>query len=333
MKQPYFIYKRLHPEIFQGRGKTRRYFEGWYLKHVSADGKYVFSLIPGIAFTKDGEAHSFVQLINGQTAKTHYATFSANEFEFDKYTFQGRIGKNYFGKNGITVDLTAQGIDFKAALIYSKIHMLQTSYKRPGIMGWYGWIPVMECYHGLVSKFHYIDGNAWLDGTEINFTKGHGYIEKDWGRSFPSSWVWVQSNNFGSEEISFMLSIANIPWLGTHFTGFLCTLLYRGKTHVFATYTGAKVVNKQLNGSDLNVTFEDKTHRITLRASGAKAGILKAPTGGAMVREIAESVQGVINITFESRDGQRLFEGQGSQAGIEIVGDVGELLEGNFRRY
>ena len=333
MKLPRFIYKRLHPEVFQGATKTKNYFEGWYLKHVSADGKTVFSLIPGISLSKTGEGHSFIQLINGQTAQTHYATFPLEEFEFEKDTFQGRIGQNHFGKKGITVDLRPQGIDFKAALNYDNMHALPTSLSRPGIMGWYGWIPVMECYHGLVSKFHHVDGTVWWQGEEIAFTKGHGYIEKDWGRSFPSSWVWVQSNNFGYEAISFMLSIANIPWLGTHFTGFLCSFLWKEKTYVFATYTGAKVVQKQLDGSELTIALEDKSHRIILNAKGAKSGILKAPTDGAMVREIAESIQGIISVRFETKAGKLLFEGTGTQAGIEIVGDISGLLEGNFRRF
>jgi len=330
---PYFAYKRLHPEVFQGRDKTRNYFEGWYLKHVSADGQTVFSLIPGIAYNKHGEGHSFIQLIDGQTAQTHYAKFSVADFEFDKFTFQGRIGNNHFGKKGVSVDLNPQGIDFKAELHYSDLHPLHGSFSRPGIMGWYGWIPVMECYHGLVSKFHHINGTVWWQGQEIAFTNGNGYIEKDWGRSFPSSWVWVQSNNFSAQEVSFMLSIANIPWLGAHFTGFLCSILLDDKIHVFATYTGARVTQKQLNGSELSISIENKTHRIKLNAHGAKSGILKAPTDGAMVREIAESIQGVISIRFETLAGKLIFEGTGTQAGIEIVGDVSSLLNGKFRNF
>ncbi len=330
---PYFAYKRLHAEIFQGRGKTRNYFEGWYLKHVNDDGSLVFALIPGIAFDAAGASHSFIQLINGQTAETHYLQFNAGDFEFDKYKFEGRIGNNLFSEKGISVDLRDKGLDFKADIEYSNLHKLPTSLKRPGIMGWYAWIPIMECYHGLVSKFHYLKGQVEWNGQKHTISKGHGYIEKDWGKSFPSSWVWVQSNNFGGREISFMLSIANIPWLGTHFTGFLCSFLFEGEIYVFATYTGATMDKKTLDNGELHMSIADKSHRITLHAKGAKAGILKAPTKGNMVREIAESIQGEITVRFELKKGGLIFEGTGTQAGIEIVGDVGGLLDGHFRRY
>ncbi len=327
------MYKARHAEVFQGANKRKNYFEGWYLKHVSADGKTVFVLIPGIAFDKNGQGQCFIQLINGQTAETHYLEFDVLDFVFDSHTFSGKIGKNQFGSTGISVDLTEKGLDFKAELNYTNLHPLTSTWLRPGIMGWYGYIPVMQCYHGLVSKFHYVNGSVQWHGKTIEFNNGHGYIEKDWGNSFPSSWIWVQSNNFENKTISFMLSIANIPWLGTHFTGYLCTFLLDEKMYVFATYTGAKVTKKELNGSNLAITIEDKKHRLELRASGAKAGILKAPSNGSMVREIAESIQGEVDIRFSEVTGKTLFEGIGTQAGIEIVGEVAELLTGNFRRF
>ena len=38
-----------HPELYQGYWRRRRYFEGWYWKHVTADLSESWSFIPGIA--------------------------------------------------------------------------------------------------------------------------------------------------------------------------------------------------------------------------------------------------------------------------------------------
>ncbi|MCK7537696.1 MAG: tocopherol cyclase family protein [Marinilabiliales bacterium] len=35
-----------------------------------------------------------------------------------------------------------------------------------------------------------------------DFSGGRGYIEKDWGHSFPSAYVWMQSNHFQLARIS-----------------------------------------------------------------------------------------------------------------------------------
>ncbi|MEZ4893124.1 MAG: tocopherol cyclase family protein [Saprospiraceae bacterium] len=37
-----------------------------------------------------------------------------------------------------------------------------------------------------------------INGEELDFTGGKGYMEKDWGRSFPSAYFWMQTNHFRS---------------------------------------------------------------------------------------------------------------------------------------
>ncbi|MPN29068.1 hypothetical protein SDC9_176516 [bioreactor metagenome] len=80
-----------------------------------------------------------------------------------------------------------------------------------GIMGWYRFVPFMECYHGVVSLTHNLNGKIYINNEVHNFKDGKGYIEKDWGSSMPSAWIWMQSNHFNENNSSFMLSIANIP--------------------------------------------------------------------------------------------------------------------------
>ena len=60
-----------------------------------------------------------------------------------------------------------------------------------------------------------------VDGENINFENGRGYIEKDWGTSFPKKYCWIQCNNFASSEDSLFFSIAHIPFLGFEFMGFI----------------------------------------------------------------------------------------------------------------
>ena len=43
----------------------------------------------------------------------------------------------------------------------------------------------MECYHGIVSMDHTVNGLIEINNEKIDFSEGRGYIEKDWGRSFP----------------------------------------------------------------------------------------------------------------------------------------------------
>ena len=46
-------------------------------------------------------------------------------------------------------------------------------------MGPFAFVPFMECYHGIVSMDHIIQGELEIDGVNIDFSNGRGYLEKD----------------------------------------------------------------------------------------------------------------------------------------------------------
>ena len=54
MAKRHALRRLLHPLLFQGDLRRRRYFEGWYFKHVAAGGGAVFAFIPGVSLSPDG---------------------------------------------------------------------------------------------------------------------------------------------------------------------------------------------------------------------------------------------------------------------------------------
>ena len=95
-------------------------------------------------------------------------------------------------------------------------------------MGYFAYIPNMECNHAVISMNHTVDGCIRYNGSDISFCNDFGYIEKDWGKSFPSRYVWVQANHFPRPGDSIMLSIASIPMLLFTFKGFIANFLCGG---------------------------------------------------------------------------------------------------------
>jgi tocopherol cyclase len=321
---PGYGLKKMHqPEIFQGNKKKKNYFEGWYFKMVSADGSSILSVIPGISLSQNGkEQHAFVQVIDGKTAKTTYYSFPIEEFVFSKEEFAIAIGPNYFSANKIVLNLHSD-----SSGISGEIHMEQSE-KLPsrkifnaGIMGWYRFVPFMECYHGVVSLTHELNGSLTSEGVKHDFSKGLGYIEKDWGSSMPSSWIWMQSNHFTQGNSSFMLSVANIPWLGKSFTGFLGFFLHDSTLYRFATYTHAKLSLDESVSDKTKITISDKKYKYYIEASRDQAGILKAPVKGSMDRRIAESIDAKLTLTVTDKNGKQIFMDSTSIAGFEQVGN------------
>lgn len=311
----------LHPEVFQGEGRSSPYFEGWYFKNISSDGETILALIPGISHSGK-ESHSFIQVIDGRTLETEYYTFPAEAFLADKKKLDISIGSNRFHSGGFSVDLRGVFISLKGDITFSRQTLFPSHFYSPGIMGWYSFVPFMECNHGVVSIDHLLSGDLSYNGRSRSFTGGRGYIEKDWGKSFPSAWIWMQSNHFASEGDSFMFSAAAVPWIGRSFNGFTAFLRVSGKIYRFATYTGAKIISIEKHSDFIKTIVDDHGKTLSVTAHRSGIGELRAPVNGAMDRRIPESVSAEIEILFRDRDGSVIFEGKGLYAGLESVGDL-----------
>lgn len=321
--------KRKNPEYFQGNKKKENYFEGWYFKMVSADDSSIVSVIPGISLSENGESqHAFIQIIDGKTAETFYYTYPIEDFAFSKKKFAVRIGTNYFSEDSIRLDIQNDTTSISGTVFMSDIVKLTRNNKgrkKLAIMGWYRFAPFMQCYHGVVSLDHGLSGSIKMDNQTFNFDDGVGYIEKDWGKSMPSSWIWMQSNSFKAENSSFMLSVATIPWLGKSFTGFLGFFLHDGKAQRFGTYSRAKLTIDTSDSEAIKITISDKKYTYQLETFRHRSGILKAPVKGSMDRRIAESIDAELKLIVLDEDGNVIFNDHTSISGLETVGDLEEL--------
>ena len=200
----------------------------------------------------------------------------------------------------------------------------------PGIMGWYSFVPFMQCYHGLVSINHELTGQLELNGTSIDFTGGKGYIEKDWGSSFPKSWIWTQCNHFDSESLSVMASVAHIPWLSSSFIGFLALVWDGEKIKIFTTYTGARMKAK-MQEEQVLLSFRDRQSRLEIKAKMAPGVNLVSPVVGEMVGKINESLQAGHEIEYQKETGE-ILRARGQNAGLEVAPGYDILLSETWRK-
>ncbi len=176
----------------------------------------------------------------------------------------------------------------------------------------------MECYHGVVSFDHLISGTLRIDDEPVDFTGGRGYIEKDWGQSFPEAYIWFQTNHFDSSRACITASVAIIPSFGTSFPGFIVGLWLDGKLYRFATYTGAKLEKLTVSDAEVFWVLADDQHRLEMRAQRAAGGLLKGPSKLDMGKRVDETLQASVDVRLTSRSGQVLFSSTGHHAGLEV---------------
>ncbi|MDD5067764.1 MAG: tocopherol cyclase family protein [bacterium] len=322
-----FLKKIWNPEMYQGGMRKRNYFEGWYYKVVSASEKHSWIVIPGVSFGKEkSKAHAFIQVLSAGHPLSRYFMFPISQFSCTGDRSGIRIGKNFFSRNKVILDLQEKDITIKGRLFFSKIRIPDRSLLSPGIMGWYSFVPFMECYHSLLNLQSAVAGRLAVNKKRIDFTGGRGYCEKNWGRSFPSSWIWMQSNHFKeNRNTAFTASIARIPWITGPFTGFFVILMGPKKTYRMATYTGARIIKLQVSRSRLYITLKDKDYLLNIRVIRRDHSGLRAPQKGEMVRPIHESINSEIKLSLYALNDGLIFKGSGNHAGLEVMGPVSNI--------
>ena len=190
-----------NPDLYHGENKTSNFFEGWYYRIVTKNNSRTLAFIPGISLGSiPKENHSFIQMLDGNNKIYHYFRYTESKFSAINKPFKVRIDNNAFYMNGLSLDIKKDNINLRGYIMFSNIRKWDDSKLNPGSMGFYNYLPFMECYSQVCAVDGTCNGMINLNGEVIDFTGGKIYIEKNWGKSFPIEWLWVQCNSFKDDR-------------------------------------------------------------------------------------------------------------------------------------
>ena len=318
------LYALWHDECYHGWGRSKRFFEGWYYKLVSEDQGQALAIIPGIAMDETGSKQAFIQVLDGKKDKAWYHRFDANDFRPSPKKHSLFIGNNFFSSSKMRLELP----NIQGEVNFDNLTPWSSSLLSPGIMGPFSFVPFMECYHGILSMNHCITGEVVFNDESISFSQGKGYMEKDWGHSFPEAYIWMQSNHFSKSNISIKSSIAIIPWLKSSFIGHIAGILIDNNLIEFTTYNGTKVNSCEISKKNVKIEMENKSYKLTINAQREKATTLAAPISGFMNGRIDESMNAKIDVKlFNKKNKKIILEDIGYSAGIEVAGEYKLLVK------
>ena len=307
------------PEVFQGEKnltKYKNYFEGWYFKNTNKEKG--ISFIPRINI-ENNISKAFVQVITNNTS--YFIDYDIKDFKFSYEPFEIKIGKNFFSKERIHIDIEDKDLKIFGDVKYSNIKNIRTNFMNPNIMGPFSFIPFMECNHAILCMQNNANGVININDYKINFANDIGYIEKDWGTSFPKSYLWCQGNNFKKTNASFMISIADIPFKMFNFRGTICVLLIDNKEYKFTTYNNTKILKYEVSDNSLNISLKKGEFHLRVESKLNKGQKLTAPVKGKMSKDIYESITSFVTVTL-MRKNNIIFSDTSSNCGLEIVDDI-----------
>lgn len=322
---------------FQNQNR-KNYFEGWYFKQVSRDETVVLSLIPSMMRNENTEK-AMLQIILAEkiddkwNIQTEQIDFDMSSFSTTKSPFSIGLGKNTFSKKGVYLEEISIGTDtedskdISCKISFEDFTLLPTSRISPTIMGIFSYLPFMECIHGIGSIHHILKGYVKINEKTVSFDGGIGYLEKDWGESFPKDYIWLQSNHFVNRPSCLFFSWANIPLGPLHFKGFICHIWVNGKHYRFATYNYARCIINGMNEDSVSITLEKGDFILNIEATVDMKGTLSAPKFGQMDHQIKEGLAGTVSFKLINEKTGEMIEDSTELAGVEIV----KKLEKNIR--
>ena len=208
--------------------------------------------------------------------------------------------------NIITFDINQEDISIKGTITLGELHPLKKK-----VMGPFTYLP-MECRHEIYSMRHELKGMLLINGKEVSFNKGRGYIEGDSGTNFPKKYVWYNSV---TENQTVTFAIASIPLFGfIHFTGILCFIKTKDKEYRFCTYNGAKL--KKI--SEEEIIIKKGKYSFVLNIKNEGGHLLKAPVKGDMVRYIKENLNVPTSFKLLKKD-ETLIEANDPISSLEYM--------------
>lgn len=298
----------IHPYQYLGKNKKGKYFEGWYYKLTTGD--YSIALIPGVAKGKD--PHGFVQFLDSN-GLSGYSRYSVDELEFNGEGYWIKAADNAFGGDGISLNINIDGVTVKGRIDFTdKVDYPRTALHR-GSMGAYGFLPFLSGYHDVIRIRQTLIGGLEINGAPVIFDGGRGYIEKNWGQSFPSEWLWVQADSFG-DKTSMMMALANIKIAGIKKTGVIAMVYTGGKLYRLTSPLGAKVTGWEQGKGGTVVTGD---YKLEVSIEAGSGGEFKGPDMGDMSIPVADDITAVVTAKLSDKGGNIIFEGSSGLGGYE----------------
>jgi len=294
----YSMLGRYKPSSLRGKPEKTQYFEGWFQKVYSKKHQASCIIIYGYATHNSYDTCGFIQILTPHSPPD-ILYFPKHEISFDHDRHIVRMADNMFTTKEIIISI--QDIDINLNLVNN--HPIPT-FKNS--MGYTYYIPNLPCYHSVMNTAHQVTGNIRNKNAEYSFDQDMGYMEKNWGTSFPESYFWLHAIDPYNADVSILFSIAEIQWLGKSFIKHVGHLRIEGKHIDLRTLKDISISDKIISEKKRCVNFRSKELELDIWITYGKKVTFKAPNQGNMSRDISHHTDALIAICIKHNGKTRM---------------------------
>jgi tocopherol cyclase len=187
--------------------------------------------------------------------------------------------------------------------------------------GWLSYLPIIEPGWQIVMAHGLATG--WIEwrGKRYEFSNAPAYSEKNWGRSFPEKWFWLNCNSFsetvglavtvGGGRRKLLWTIEEVAMVGIH---------YRGKFYEFVPWNSQ--INWQIQPwGKWQIQATNGDFQVELIGTTDLAGTkVSTPTEQGLVMCCRDTLKGLLSIDLRTRQGQQIITANSNLAGLEVGG-------------
>ena len=308
-------------EFFYGNLKKTDYFERWHVYLVDASKQHMLSIVLGVLL-QGKEKYAFIQIGSNIPHLNRIVKYPIEAFSYTSDSIT--IENNVLSRDYIQLDLDEEKFQLNGKIIFSQGKQLETKFWRPGLMGPIKWLPFLNSYHEVLSLTHIIMGEINFNNKEISFDEGRGALDKDWGKSFPNVWFWMQCNHFQKHDAAMMVGVARMPIFLNYYTAFAMPFYFNDKTEIYANYTGAHIAKLYRYKGYIHLIITEKSKVIALKVFGKEDVPLIASPMGHLIRDVYECIDSKIEVKV-TQGGRTVFEDIGECAHLKIGGNTSKL--------
>ena len=220
--------------------KRSKYFEGWYVRLVDAT-RTPTRRDPGVFLAPGRTARTGIRAGTGRSdGPWLYVPYPMSEFTADPGTSPCRWDRT--ASPPVACDSTClrwvcPAPSTSAGRWTHGPFPPRLPARWAGTHGCRSWSATTGLSHSATTSTE----SLYLDGAQLDFTGGKGYIGKGLGTGVPVRLCVDTSNHFDDPTVNLMASVAIIPWLRGQFRGCSWACGTVTPLHRFASYTGAKV--------------------------------------------------------------------------------------------
>lgn len=316
-----------NPEFYRGQLK-RNFFEGWYYKIVDKKNEHSIVFIPG--YLKEKAAlnnHSFMQVLIGKTAKTHYLRFGIDSFHLNHESYEITIDKNRFSLRDAYLNYYDQQLHIIGHLSFYDLVSLPKRKLLPVSIGELSLLPLLDSHTQVLCLNGKVDGKVYISNEEVDFSNGKIYIGKLWGKHFPSPYLWLQGNSFEAAETAFACTLATYRKFRMTKTKLFATVVHENNYYEFSIRNRTQYFIKQ-DQNQLMLTLKNEDYQLQVSCALDDETFIICHRPHKNILESGAQTNIVVPIRIELYDLLKeriIFSGLSQMGGIELIGDINQL--------